>query len=593
MRDPGPARWPVPVAVLALTYLVGAVFFPIVGFGFTDYDAPTQIRDNPDIRGLTRENLKNIFTSRGATSSYYPVRTLTYAIDYQLWGLNAGGFKLTNGLIHLVNVLLVFWLVLRLFRWPAASAGQCGHWQDVSVAAFSAGLFAVHPVVVEPVVWVPGREELLMTLGALGCFHFHLTARRLREAGVRMRRVLACHACAALFCALACLSNAVGAVIPALITAWDLLTLDRPKAWKVLCGTSALWVMGVATVVIKWLGGRDTELAGAARFFSAVIERFDYIMGIPAREPAALSIERLMVILNVYWLNLKTVVWPTRLAICHSKVRPQSFLDTQVILGGIAVGLTCLVLWKLRRHKLILFGLLWFGFALAPASQIIPHHVHRAERFLYLPLVGLVVATAIALRPLGNAVKGRAAAVGAIAVGVLSLLLLDTLSAHHLQTWGNSLSMWENCVKADPKNIQARMFAARHHVIAGQFQKAVEHYAAAMRLEPDTIDNLSKFASYLTTCEEEDLRDYELAVRVARQACELTRWEDPKQLRALAVVYRRFAESLADRREFEQAANNCNKAIAVAQAAGDTQLTGELQERLKRYQNHVRDGGKP
>ena len=108
-------------------------------------------------------------------------------------------------------------------------------------ATFSAGLFAVHPVVVEPVTWVAGREELLMTLGTLGCVHFHLTARRLERRGRQNPRAMACFFSAALCCAAACLSNAVAAVIPLLIVAWDVLTLTGPKLWRIVGGTSALW----------------------------------------------------------------------------------------------------------------------------------------------------------------------------------------------------------------------------------------------------------------------------------------------------------------------------------------------------------------
>ena len=63
-------------------------------------------------------------------------------------------------------------------------------------------------------------------------------------------------------------------------------------------------------------------------------------------------------------------------------------------------GLTCVLLWSLKRRQLVLFGLLWFGLALAPVSQIMPHHVHRAERFLYLPLVGLAITVAMGLHGL-------------------------------------------------------------------------------------------------------------------------------------------------------------------------------------------------
>ena len=93
-----------------------------------------------------------------------------------------------------------------------------------------------------------------MTLGALGCIHFHLTARRLRDRNGGTARVIGSHAGAALCCAAACLSNAVGAVIPMLAAASDALISDKLKWRSILYGTLPLWIIGIATIVIKKLG---------------------------------------------------------------------------------------------------------------------------------------------------------------------------------------------------------------------------------------------------------------------------------------------------------------------------------------------------
>jgi len=154
------------------------------------------------------------------------------------------------------------------------------------LATFSAGLFAVHPVVVEPVAWLGGREELLMTLGALGCLHFHLSARRAAEAGGADGAAMAYRAAAVACCAAACLSNAVGAVIPLLITTWDVLMPPRDRRRGHWWDTIPLWLIGAATILIKGAGpfgpsrrntGRGSGGdAAAARSVSARIrsERF-------------------------------------------------------------------------------------------------------------------------------------------------------------------------------------------------------------------------------------------------------------------------------------------------------------------------------
>lgn len=529
VSEPGRALWPNSGAFAALACLVGVVFFPIVDFEFIDLDVQESVVDNLHVRGLTSENLQHIFTSRCITS-YYPVRTLSYAIDYETWGLNAGGFKFTNGLIHLANVYLVFWLALRLLRRTASDDKSRGTWWDVSLAGFAAGVFGIHPVVVEPVTWVPGREELLMTMGALGCFHFHLTARRLGDDGARRGTTLSVHACAAFSCALACLSNAVGAVIPLLITAWDLVFLKRPRSRRIVCGTFVLWVIGAATIASKFLAPVAYNL-------------------VQAQAPG----QRLMMVLKVYWLNLKTLVWPTKLGLSYEVLPPESPFDTEVILGGMALGATCVLLWKLKRRKSVFFGCLWFGLALGPVSQIMPHHVPQADRFLYLPLVGLTLALAMGLRPLAGALKERNAVIGASAAGVLVLFLLVVLSANQVRTWQNALTVWRNAVRVERNNMLAHRHFAYNLAEGGQFERAVSYYQMAVTLDPKDAAALATAGWLFGTYDDRELRDYALACKLVERACQLTNWKDRRVLDMFAVVHGNLASDLAGRGEFGQA----------------------------------------
>lgn len=535
MQDP---RRLMTLAATVLVCLVCVVFWPIVGFEFVNLDVGQHVIENRHIQGLTIENLKHIFSSR-CFLNYYPVRSLTFAVDYQLWGLDAGAFKFTNGVIHSANVFLVFWLVIRLFRHPASTDRSPRSW-NVCVATLSASVFAVHPVVVEPVAWVAGREELLMTLGALGCIHFHVTGRRLSEEGGRTGAALACYAGAVFCCAAACLSNAVAAVIPLLIVAWDTLTLARPRFWRIVCGSSVLWIISAVTIVIKKIGP-DRELV--------------------AVEPGMFSAERAMLALNVYWLNLKTLIWPTRLSVEYSKVTPQVFWEGEVILGGVAFALTCLILWRLRRRNLLLLGLVWFGLALAPASQIMPHHVHRADRFLYLPLAGLAVAVAVALKTLGSRLNRRAAVTGATAAGVLGLLLSVVLSARQVRTWRDSLSMWEHSVMVNPNNATAHDALANVLRTRGELDRAMQHFRKAMELDFDDEEVLHILAQQYATGVDERWRNYGEAIRLAQRACELSQWKEPRYLHGLAVVHSSFAASLANAGEVGPAIENFNNAI--------------------------------
>jgi len=527
------------VAQVTLACLVCGTFFPILGFDFVNLDVPAQVLKNPHIRVLSVENVKHILTSWCVTS-YYPARTLSYLVDLQIWGLNPRGFKLTNILIHTANVVLVFWLVLRLSAYTPAAGQSCRTWWDVAVATFSAGVFAVHPVVVEPVAWVAGREELLMLLGTLGCVHFHLSARRLEEGRSNPGRAIACHVGAAGCCAVACLSNVVAAVIPLLVVAWDLLMLSRNKLRRIISGTLALWLIGVATIVLKKLGDATDPT-------------------VP--EFGILSSKRLLVVLNVYWLNLSTLAWPRHLVVDYWNVDPSGFWNGGVILGGLAIVLTCLVVWMLRRRRAVVFGLAWFGIALGPTSQIMPHHIDRADRFLYLPLVGLMVAAGMLLRPLGHASKRRVVVPATILAAVSILLALGARSSAQVQVWRSSISLWENCLTLIPTNAFAHGCLAEALADKGRFPEAIEHYETALRATPDEISTLNDYAFRLAACRQKEYRDYDRAISLARRGCRLTGWKDPRIRRTLALAYMNSATALKDEQQFQRAIENYRAAI--------------------------------
>ncbi len=561
---------------IALLCLVVITFFPVPSFEFVGYDVRSQVVDNPALREVTVENVAHVCTSRCITS-YYPVRTLSYMADYQLWGLKAGGFKVTNCLIHIANVLLLFWLALRLLRYLSDVPEPLPAWWEVAAAGIPAAVFAVHPVVVEPVVWVAGREELLMTLGALGAIHLHITARLFAEEDAKKGLAIGCHVGAALCCAAACLSNAVGAVIPALITAWDIAYLPRPKWLKILRGTAVLWIIGAATIVIKQASESD-DLAGLPDLFSA---------------------DRLMLVANVYWLNLSTLVWPARLGFDYPMVTPASFWDAEVLLGGVAMGVTLAALWLLRQRKGAFLGLLWFALALAPSSQVMGHHIHRADRFLYLPLVGLALAVAMVWMSLRSLERRSLANAGALALGFLVLVALETLATRQVWTWQNEITACENSLKLKPEDPLAHCALADRLVVHGWYGRAAETYQGAMELHPEDARLRSNYAWLLASCDDEEFRDHESAIELATQACQLSQWKAPAFLHTLAQVHFLAAEELAELGESDRADELRKKGVdetlrmALLLQSGPRSRLGDPNEAVRLAEQACRVMGRP
>ena len=141
---------------LLLAAVVLAVFWPVTGHDFINFDDPDYVTSNPVVQqGLTWEGVRWAFTSANA-SNWHPLTWLSHMLDVQLFDLKPGWHHLTSLLLHIANTLLLFGVLRRMTR---------ALWRSGFVAA----LFALHPLHVESVAWVAERKDVLST------FFFMLT----------------------------------------------------------------------------------------------------------------------------------------------------------------------------------------------------------------------------------------------------------------------------------------------------------------------------------------------------------------------------------------------------------------------------------
>src|SRR6267378_1282356 len=150
-------------------------------------------------------------------SSYRPIRDISYAIDFALWGENPFGFHLTSILIHAANVLLVFALVRRLTK-------------DLVSATLTALIFAVHPIQTDAVTYIAGRRDVLFTFFYLLAFQSYLTYYRNRWS----TKAVACFILFLLLWMLSLFSKEMAVSLPILIFVWHFC-----DAWE--AGSGPLW----------------------------------------------------------------------------------------------------------------------------------------------------------------------------------------------------------------------------------------------------------------------------------------------------------------------------------------------------------------
>jgi len=396
------------LAVILLATVCLVVYADAFSAGFTNWDDPILIMRNPTIRTFTPRSVLGVFT-RPIRGAYLPLRTISYAVDYRLWGLRPVGYHTTNVLLHWANSVLAFVIARRLL-------GSTGG------ALMAALIFAVHPAQTESVVWASGRKEVLSGIFLLAAFWAYMGAVRPNGKG-RFGLYLFC--LLAMICA--SLSKPTAAIAPALFVAYDCLfpTSVRNMRFRGRAVHYAPFVLAAGALIFVHLAiGISAEVVKHGRAAS---------LGEKVLNTCAIWLE--------YW-RLKVLP----IGLCARRAfRPAS--GVRAIVSVFAVVVWALALFGLRRRQAACFALCWAMIALLPALNLIPVSAAVAERYMYVPLFGFSV---LAAWPVGG--RRKFSAVWLLS-GVLGLWALGGIQQH--MTWRANRTLWTTSVRRCPRSPEA------------------------------------------------------------------------------------------------------------------------------------------
>jgi len=359
-------------------------------------DDVTLVAEEPTVHSLSPENLRAIATSRTDGVNYMPLNFLSIAIDYHLWGPSPAGFHLTNLVIHLANAFAIYFLLLRLR-------------ESVGMATAAALLWSLHPVQVETVAWISERKNVLSTLFLLLAFHTYL------RYSARPRLVTYLGLVGAHLAALLSKVNTI--VLPALTLAHELVWHGRLRARTVLA-TIPLFACGFAVAFANLHGNTSHgaayhggSLAVTMRTSSTTIPRY-----------------------------LWNAVAPFDLSYVYEVPLRASWTDPPVVSAlCVIAGLVALTCWLAWRRQPDAFWLAWFGITLSPMLNLVPFPALMNDRYLYVPLLGLVVPILRLGRRILDRIGAAAAApwvVGSVACG------LGVLTMQRVPVFRNELNLW-------------------------------------------------------------------------------------------------------------------------------------------------------
>ena len=599
-------RWLAPAICLALAAITFAVFGQTAGFGFVNYDDNKFVYENAQVAGgLSLKGFAWVFTHADCFL-YHPLTMLSLMGDYQLYGLRAGGYHLTNVVLHTASAILLF-LILRQMTGAL--------WRS----AFVAAVFAIHPLRVESVAWVAERKDVL------GGFFFMLTlgayARYVRKPNSMARYLMITAAFV-----LALLSKPTVVTLPfvlLLLDYWPLHRFEQPRK------LSRLILEKIPLLALA---------AGACAMTVLVSEK----LIIPAAQLSMLS--RLGNALVYYAVYLRQMVWPEGLAMPYP-YPPNGLPSWEMALAGaLLAGLSAVAWAERRRRPWLLIGWLWYLGMLMPMIGIKPVGAFaQADRYTYLPQIGIYVAVTWLVAEWGAKWHAGRVAFGSLMAGVLAVLMAcawkqtsywqndETLWTHTLacttdngvassnlgadllrkgrvdeaidfyqkglQTEPNNadshnnfgiallqkgrmdeaMSHFQRALEINPGNASAHLNLGSALRRKGRMDEAISQYQKALQIEPADVEAQNNLAWLLATCPEASLRNGDNAVRLARQANGLTGGENPIILRTLAAAF-------AEAGRYSEAVETAQRALHLAGAQSNIKLAGQLQLEMKLYQ---------
>lgn len=419
-----------------IIFVVGFLLYSqTLSFDFTYFDDQELIVEKAAIL-QNLNNIGSIFTSDAFFSGdkfyYRPLLNLSFMLDAQVGGILTPVFFLDNILIHILAAGLIFYLLARL-----TARRSLSFWLSL--------VFLVHPVLVQAVAWLPGRNDSLLTVYILaafiGCLNF-LEQPRLRSY------------LAYLFFFFAALLTKETAVGLPLLVIFYFLFIDRGPSSR---ADKFLLVIGSAAIGFIWFLMRHLALGGEpTNYLTAAV-------GIVHNAPALL-------------VHLGKLILPFNLSVLP-------ILADSTVIYGVLVLAVLLGAWgfsKQRRNNYIIFGALWFLIFLLPSFIRLNTLPDFLEHRLYLPLFGFLIMVAEIDGIKNLDFRRRRVKLAALII----LVIFSVITLVHSRSFRDRLAFWQAAAASSPHSPLAQRNLGVMYYFNGQSAEAEKYYRAALALNP-------------------------------------------------------------------------------------------------------------
>lgn len=492
----------------ALAIVTIMVYSPVTGNAFIDLDDDVYIWRNPMVMaGISWEGLRWAFTTFHE-SNWHPLTWISHMLDVEFFGVDPQGAHLVNLVLHILNSLLVFVILLR-----ATNAFQ--------LSALVSVLFAVHPMHVESVAWAAERKDVLSAFFGLLTILFHV--RHVLEPAARKWYFLGI---GSLAMGLLCKPMLVS--IPLLLLLMDYWPLAR------LSGVEGSGVKPLKLVREKL---PHAALVLASMVITIVAQKSGGAMQGLENIPFS---SRLSNMVTAYASYIGSFFRPASMAIYYP--HPIDGIAPWKVAGAIAllISVSAVTWLRVRRSPYLFVGWIWFLLTLVPVIGLVQvGGQSMADRYTYMPYIGLAIIVAWGADELRRAY--RALGTPLVAMTCLWVVVLAYTAHEQVKRWKDSSTVFAHALSVTDDNIAIEFNFGVVLARQGRPDLAVPHFANAIRISPRFYDALFNMGLALASQGriEQALDHYRRAASVRPESAEV-----PLNIGAAMAQNGRYDEAL-------------------------------------------------
>lgn len=454
--------------ILILIVLILSAYWPVQNFEFVAYDDQIYVTRNYQIQsGLTFKTFIYSFTDT-RTSNWHPLTMLSHALDWQLFGNNAGGHHWMNLIIHIFNTILLF-LLLNIMTGAI--------WRSAAVAA----LFAIHPINVESVAWVAERKNVLSTIFWFLTMLFYVWY--VRKPG--WKRYLPVFLCFVL----GLMSKPMLVTLPFVLLLMDFWPLKR-MAFSDL-NTDPSYSFGMKEKISFLILEKIPLLFMTAASMMLTFYAAKSIGTVAPFSTVSLT-QRIYNAILSYFFYLKKLFWPTDLAVFYplrDDISLQQLLPAVLVL----VAVTAIFCRYYKKHPYLAVGWFWYLGTLVPVIGIVQvGGQSMADRYAYIPFIGIFIALIWAIADL---IRNRLFKMITVFFIVVMLIGLSVVTHKQILYWKNSFTLFERALSVTKENAIALIGMGNELIKQDKIDDAIFHFNEAIKVNSKNPANYIAFVN--------------------------------------------------------------------------------------------------